>query len=570
MSCFRVLAAVLAALVMTGASKPPPAPIAYEVSPELRDGQLQALAVTLKLRAGPDGGARLELPGDEAGATELWRNFHDFEVEGATSVAAPTPAERVIKAAPGALLTVRYRVVSAFDHDPLVTELETYKPLIRPTRFWVYGEALFATPKDASGSATFHWARAPAGFSFASDLEHAAGRPIPINDLKESVLVGGPDLTVIRRDLAGASLRVAILGHFDFPTDAFVDMAAKTIATEREFWAVREGPFMVALAPLVAVPGRTSTRGEGRGDAFAIQGGADTPLGFLKSTLAHEYFHTWNPPRLGGMHDGDAERADYWFSEGFTDFYARRLALRSGVFNLEEFVADWNTTLSAYAASAVRTAPNARIVADFWNDGDVQKLPYRRGAMLAAAWDQMLRARSGGRIGMDDVVKAMRVRAMKLGPRSPKSPQLFIETVRSFGLDVGDDVARIVEAGAPVLLPADAFGGCLTVTTRQVASFESGYEAADRNGQRLITKVKPESAAYAAGLREGMVYVRREAGQVGDSEHPYRIRVGSGETERVIEFLPAGKGVMTLQQLVAPNLDAAAREACAKAVAAVR
>ncbi len=555
---------------MTGASKPSPAPIIYEVSPELRDGRLQALEVTLRLRASPEGEARLNLPNGEAGATELWRNLRDFEVQGATSVTAPTPAQRVIKAAPGAPLTVRYRVVSAFDHDPLVSELETYSPLIRPTRFWVYGEALFVTPKDASGSAVFRWTRAPAGFGFASDLEHAAGRPMPIADLTESVLVGGSDLAVVRRDLAGAPLRVAVLGHFDFPTDAFVDMAAKTIATERGFWAVREGPFMVALAPLVAVPGRTSTRGEGRGDAFAIQGGADTPLSFLKSTLAHEYFHTWNPARLGGMHDGDAERADYWFSEGFTDFYARRLALRSGVFNLDEFVADWNATLSAYAASPLRTAPNARVVTDFWKNYDAQKLPYQRGALLAAAWDQALRARSGGRIGMDDVVKAMRVRAIKLGPRSPKSPQLFIDTVQGFGIDVRDDVARIVEMGGPVLLPADAFGGCLTVTTKQVASFESGYEAGDRNGQRVFTKVKPSSAAYSAGLREGMIYVRRESGQPGDSEQPFRLRVKDGEVERLIEFLPAGEGTVTLQRVQAPKgLDAAAHEACAKAVAAV-
>ena len=39
------------------------------------------------------------------------------------------------------------------------------------------------------------------------------------------------------------------------------------------------------------------------------------------------------------------------FSEGFTDFYARKLSLRSGLFSLQDFLADWNRMLAAYAAT---------------------------------------------------------------------------------------------------------------------------------------------------------------------------------------------------------------------------
>ncbi|MGL1562936.1 hypothetical protein ACSTHQ_00210, partial [Vibrio parahaemolyticus] len=80
-------------------------------------------------------------------------------------------------------------------------------------------------------------------------------------------------------------------------------------------------------------------------------------------------FHTWNPWRLGRMAGAPAERADYWFSEGFTDFYARRLLLRSGVFSLEEFAADWNDALRAYANNPARLEPNRRVVERFWSDG---------------------------------------------------------------------------------------------------------------------------------------------------------------------------------------------------------
>lgn len=569
MSPLRILAIALAAALCLGAAKP--APLAYEVSPEIRAGRLQALDVTLKLTAGPDGRVQLKLPDAAAGVTELWRNFRDVRVEGATSVTAPKPAERLIEAAPGAPLTVRYRVVSAYDHDPSVREEETYNPLIRPTRFWIYGEALFATPDGARGPATFRWIGAPPGFGFASDLEQAGGKPMSLHDLEESVLVGGPDLKTVRREVGGAPVTVASIGAFDFPLDAFTNVAVKIIAGERAFWGGREGPFLVAMAPLAPVKGSIDYRGEGRGDAFAIQAGADTPLKSLKSLLAHEYFHTWNPRRLGGMQDGPAERADYWFTEGFTDFYARRLALRTGVFSLDEFVGAWNEMLREAAASPYSTAPNDRVVADFWKDYAVQKLPYERGAILAAAWDARLRAASRGKVGLDDVMRAMRDHAAKLGDKSPEAPQLFIATARRFGLDVRPEIDRIIEKGAPAMLPPEAFGGCVTVTTRQVPVFQRGYEVQTTNGVRVLTKVEPGTAAYAAGLRDGMTYVRRDAGQEGDSSTPYQVRIKDGGVERVVSFLPAGEAMETLQQLAIPrDLTPAARAACAKAVADAR
>jgi predicted metalloprotease with PDZ domain len=327
----------------------------------------------------------------------------------------------------------------------------------------------------------------------------------------------------------------------------------------------------VVLNSLPSSPGSISVHGEGRADAFDIQAGVNTPLGFFKGLLAHEYFHTWNPKRLGDTHDGDAERADYWFSEGFTDFYARKLALRSGVFSLEEFVNDWNQMLRDYAASPTRAAPVARVVADFWKDPDVQKLPYRRGAILAATWDRELRARSGGKVGMDQVMRAMRDRAAKLGPKSPKAPELFEATIRGFGLDVRPDVERFVQKGAAPMLPKDAFGGCITVATRQAPRFETGYQVEAKEGVRVLTRVDPEGPAYTAGLRNGMTFVRRVAGGPGDSSEPWKIRISENGQEREVSFLPAGKQMVALQQLELPkDLTPAARAACAKAVADAR
>jgi predicted metalloprotease with PDZ domain len=563
-------AAALAGLICLGAARPPsPVAVSYTVSPEIHHGRLTALDVSVRFRAGPDGRAAVHLPDSESGSAELWRNIRDFRVEGARSVSEPGPAERRITAGPGAPLTVRYRLVSAFDHDPDVGELDTYKPLIRPTRFWVYGEAAFINV-DGPRQAVFRWTGAPAGFGFASDLENARGGTMPLHDLMESVMVGGPDLNIYRRKLPGAQLRVASLGAFDFPSEEFADLTARIVRGERAFWGAHDGDFLVALAPLGPDGAHISVRGEGRGDAFAIQGGSTTPLAILKLMLTHEYFHTWNPARLGGMYEGKREPAAYWFSEGFTDFYAHKLALRIGVLDLKGFVDAWNRMLRSYARSPVRTAPNDRVVADFWNDSAVQELPYQRGAMLAATWDRALRARSGGGTGLDDVMLAMSTTAGE-NPGGPKAPDLFVATVRRFGLDVAAEVARFVERGEPITLPADAFGGCLSVVTRREPSFEQGFELDKTGGRMVVAKVVEGSAAYAAGLRQGMVVAGGDTGRYGDPTIPSRLRVIDNGAERVIQWLPAGKGELVLQQVEMPSgLTPAQEAACARTVALAR
>jgi predicted metalloprotease with PDZ domain len=524
--------------------------------------------VTLRLKVGPEGRVELHLPDSAAGATELWRYLQDIKVEGATSVRAPKPSERLIDARPGATITVLYRVVSAYAEP--AHQLDSYKPQIWRDSFWIYGEALFAYSGDIR-TATFRWTRAPSDFGFASSLERPHGEALPRDDLIESVSVGGRGLEVSTTNVGGSPVRVASLGRFDVTNQAIADMSMKVIAGERRFWGGHEPPFLVVLNSLPSAPGSISVHGEGRADAFDIQAGVNTPLEYFKSLLAHEYFHNWNPPRLGGTHDGDAERADYWFSEGFTDFYARKLTLRSGVFSLEEFVRDWNQMLDEYAASPTRAAPVSRVVADFWKDSDVQKLPYRRGSILAATWDRELRARSGGKVGMDQVMLAMRDRAAKLGPKSPKAPELFEATMRGFGLDARPDVEHFVKTGAAAMLPKDAFGGCITVTTRQAPRFETGYQVETKDGVRVLTKVDPEGPAYAAGLRDRMTYVRRVAGGPGNSAEPWKIRISENGQEREVSYLPAGKGMVTLQQLELPkDLNPAAREVCARAVAAAR
>ena len=88
--------------------------------------------------------------------------------------------------------------------------------------------------------------------------------------------------------------------------------------------------------------------------------------------FAHEHLHNW----LGGkISKNQDEELNYWWSEGFTDFYSRLIAARSKGISSKTFRQQINQFLQEYYLSPVAQEPNSRIKKDFWNNRDVEKLP---------------------------------------------------------------------------------------------------------------------------------------------------------------------------------------------------
>ncbi len=572
----RLLAACAVALLLGAATPPADKVVHYRLTPELGPDGLKDLAVEIRLTGDADGSTRLHLPDEWASAHELWRQVRDVQVEGA-SLAEDGPAYRVLTHAPGAAITIRYRVVTAFDRDPAVgaTVGNPYQPILRPAWFSVIGHAVFASPDgEQSRPADFRWGTLPSGWTVASDLDHGArGRRLMVGDIEHSTAVGAPDLRLIASRAAGADLRLAVLGRWSLDVDAFATLLTRVVEAEHAYWGDRGEPFIVTMTPLVPAPGSTSLGGTGLDDAFAVFASSDSPLPLMRYLLAHEHMHTWNSSRLGGVRYGPDQPADYWFSEGFTDFLTQRVLLRSGVWSLEDYATELNQVLTAYALSPVRTAPNARIVADFWKDPQVQKLPYQRGLLLAMVWDDRLRRSSHGRRDLDDVFKAQLALARGIDqsrPGHPTAPDLFTAAWRRIGgPDLADDLRRLVGEGEDVRLPADLFGSCATIRTEQVPVFDRGFDlAATTKAGNVFVGVRSDSPAYAAGLRDGMKIKGREAGKPGDSRVEYVYRVDDQGVERVIRFLPQGKDTVTLQSVVlAASMTPAVRAACTKRMA---
>lgn len=101
-----------------------------------------------------------------------------------------------------------------------------------------------------------------------------------------------------------------------------------------------------------------------------------------------------------------------------------------------------------------------------------------------------------------------------------------------------------------------------------MARFDRGWDPqATTNAGNVITGLRDDSPAYAAGLRNGMKIVKREFGQPGDSRVEYGLRVLIDGKEQVIKFMPVGKGMVTLQTVtLAKDMDDAKRAACVKSM----
>ncbi|HYW13910.1 MAG TPA: hypothetical protein VE871_18245 [Longimicrobium sp.] len=550
-----------AAAVLTALSSPfasAQSPVRYTVSPVMTNAGLGGLAVEIRFDGDPDGETVLELPGKWAGTDSLWQYVEEVRVEGAVSVRQEHEEARVISHAPGAALTVRYRVRSAYPEEPAFA-YEKARPVILPGWFFVHGEGVFAAPEGRETTpARFAWSGFPAEWKIASDLDHLAGaRPGTVTDVVESVSIGAPDLDVAQRDVDGAPLRVAMRGQWEFTAEAFADALAGVMRAENALWGDPGRPFVVPLAGMGGTGPGISSTGTGRTDGFSVASTTGYPLAGASRFLAHEYMHTWIGREIGGQPEGDGASA-FWITEGFADFYAGRALLRAGQWTPVEFLAELNRVLMRNASSPVATIPNSAIAERFWSDNNVQQLPYDRGHLFALMLDHRIRTHTVGRANLDDVMVAQRALAGRNAQAGTgvDAAALFPVVVRQeLGLDLSPELARHVERGEPVVLPADLFGTCARVESVTQPTFDRGFDArATAAVGNVLTGVDPTSPAYAAGMRNGMRLLRREAGEIGNAAVELAYVVMDGDTEHVIRYRPAGKGQITFQRIVPTSI----------------
>lgn len=523
----------------------------FTVNIEPAESGAPLVEMSLAFTGDADGETILLLPDAWGGEEALWRAVADLAVEGeeARLVEGDDPARRTIVHAPGAALSVSWRVVQDREGGPSLLTNDYYRPSIEPDFVHIIGYTAIVRPERDDDTPVAARLSAPDGWALASDIEHDG---LTLGGLENAILAAG-DFRITELDFDGAPVRLAVRGPFDDAALARTVEAAT--AANLAYWGDAPEPYLVTAIPFEVPPGATSLSGTNLDDAFALFGSEGLEPDIYERLLTHEHAHTWVPTRLGGAISGEQEPAGYWFSEGFTDFLTTRASLLGGLTTPTEALQFWNEILDEYMASPVRAAANSDLVAGFWSDPNLQRLPYLRGQIFAALAEHHIREETNGRFDLDDVLAHMRATA-ELGP----APLRFVAAAReSTGVDLANLFERHIVAGEPIALPASAFGPCGQVEQGEALVFVYGMTL-DRNeaGETVVAEVDPEGPA-AGVIEPGMAILERIAGAVGDAEQDsgFRVRDSSG-TEREVFYRPTLGETALVQRITPADADLSA------------
>jgi predicted metalloprotease with PDZ domain len=558
---------------------PPPAPppeapllagvdVSYAL--EIVKDPFPFVEVTLVTHGAPSGTTHLRLS-DWGGIEHSENEVHALTVTGEDGRRLPIEhgewALWTLHHAPGALLRVKYALVST-QYDVGYGSESYYRPLLSPSFFHIIGNTALMHVGDVPAELPQHFSLHWKGFkeigwkvasSFSVDQD-GFDVTATSDDFRQAVFLAG-EMRLVRRDVHGAPLWLAIAGNeWGFFDNALADAAAKVVTAQRTFFEDYDWPFfLISVIPIGRYnPGSYSQGGTGLTHSFAIFLTPKTDLSAkgdgtgVTWLLSHELFHLWNGHRYKLA---EPEPLGYWFSEGFTNFYARRLLFRAGLLDKAAFLANLNDEVARYLVSPVKREPASRIAQDFWNDKDVEKLPYLRGDVVALLVDAEIRAVSHGNKSLDDLMKELL--GAKKDPAPNVTPETFLARIASYTSDgFADKIRKIVVDGAPAALDPKLLEPCLHGHVEPLGPYEVGFEEAAARSRHVMAGVVAGSSAYRAGLRNGQRVVSWKVHR-GDFRVPAEVVIDEGGANRTVSYLPQGKAVSVVQFSAEGELPAA-------------
>lgn len=209
-------------------------------------------------------------------------------------------------------------------------------------------------------------------------------------------------------------------------------------------------------------------------NSFMLSRAAEPPLTDrrdLRVTFTHEMTHQF----VGGI-DGPIGVTS-WFAEGLTVYYTSKLMFRGGFTDLDGYVASVAEMTDGYWGSPAWTWTADAIVKAGFGDEKIRHVPYNRSALYFADLDSRIRAASGGKRTLDDLVRDMFLRR-EAGEAFDQDKWIAL-VEKEIGPSARKTFEAVILRGEPLTPAADAFGPCLErrARVRVVNGVEvAGYE----------------------------------------------------------------------------------------------
>ncbi len=435
--------------------------LTYTISPVFLSGTTR-LRVEVAFKGESTGIAFLKYDDNQFGVPDQMACLSiPDQASGITVTKSPANNQLEIKHQPGVMVKVVYEISDLQGNQPFY-EYCCYKPIINKNYFHIQSghlcavpESYWTSPKDLK-TVQFVWKNFPQAYtvhnSFGPDMRQTA--TITQSQFSSAVFVGG-DFRRHQFQVHDQPVYFLTRGQWSlFSDDTLVHLLRTTVEGHRTFWNdFADTIYSVTFLPIDNAPWSDTSRfvsagGSGLTNSFLSYGTNNPGLsyGLVRYIYVHELMHRWIGIKIENAH----EEQQYWFSEGFTEYYTLKNMLRYGLITTEEWVNNFNNDfVTEHYASPKRLAPNDSInYTHFWSgDKDWEKLPYRRGCLYAFYLDNQLREKSKGQSGLDDLMRHILV-AMEQDP-GKKLDHVFFKKIlkKRLGKKGVRDFEKYIEQG---------------------------------------------------------------------------------------------------------------------------
>jgi len=424
------------------------------------DQPLSKLVVDLRFDVNSVGLTQMVLPSQYGGQNEMWRSISALEVIGGPIQLQPgsRPDLRTIEATGKGPCHLRYIVTGVT--GPLNRSVY-YWPVLTPTYMHLLGKAFLVKPdwpELQRLSVELNW-ELPKGWMAGNSFglsQRGQQFSTSLFELQQAVYVAG-DFRFHQFEIRGKPAAVALRGEWNFTDDEFAAFVNRTVTAERALWKDDDFPFFfVTLLPVDISPGSFSGVGRWNGFATFMPKGAKLDASF-RYLLAHELFHTWNATKLS--HSAGVPPALYWFSEGFTDYYAYLLLMTEGFESFPDYVDRMNGIIARYWGWRTRNLPNEAAARDYYSNPEAQKLAYLRGTLVALNWNAAIRKASSGKLSLNDFMLALKRHSEE--SHAELTQAVIASEAKRFGVAAAEkEVTSWIDRGDTVEVRKDSFGSC--------------------------------------------------------------------------------------------------------------
>ena len=505
------------------------------------------ITISVAFQGEKDGSTEVLMGGKWADEQSPHNRFQNIKIEGGTF--KNNGSTLTIDHQPSTDIVLSYDLKIADQREAAVDPTYFFAPVLTDNYIHLIGYTSLAVPKlegDMTVSYIGDWSGNDDSTILRSRLLKP-GRPVSSKGVQSGFLMFGAFELSESQD---GRVQIATAPGVSVSSENILQEVAPLLNAMSELWDDEPLDYSVTLLPFTTERG-TVLAGTAFPGGFSAALTPDIKTSDIQRFLAHETAHEIVPLRLGQpeFDSTDREGEGYWISEGFAEFFSREAQILAGTLDKDALIERVNDDLRELYQSPTRNALNVQVGTDFWTNRDIERLPYLRGSLLAHKWDAIIRQRSLGDAGMMDVLRDLGEKATNSESNIVLSVDAVLRTLENRGANTArEDYESVIINGEDFLPPPNMLGACYDVRLVNEGTYDVGFDANATLSNGIVSGVATDSAAYKAGLRNGLKFLEKVSGGGGDTSAPLVLRLQGEDDPFELSYLPISSPFTSVPQ----------------------